>query len=147
MIVRNIGKIVLTGEENFEILSFNEDRSDWYYSLKIDNAINTNGATENCIATHYPYGIITNTSTNQGCNITWSNLRIRYGQEREVEDFKAWLKAEYEAGTPVTIYYQLEEPVYEAIALPKVNMLGGANTTLKVISNIVPSKTEIEYYF
>lgn len=49
---------------------------------------------------------IDNSVTIAGLN----NFRIMTSQYATVEDFKAWLKSKYDAGTPVMIYYKLQTP-------------------------------------
>lgn len=63
----------------------------------------------------------------------------------EIKEVIKSFKEQYDNQTPLKVYYQLENPAYESIALPKIpdNAL-----EIKVLSdyNISPSKIEIEYY-
>lgn len=42
--------------------------------------------------------------------IDLNDFRIMTSQYATVEDFKAWLKSKYDAGTPIMIYYKLQTP-------------------------------------
>lgn len=59
-------------------------------------------------------------------------------------DFKAFLKEQYEAGTPVKIYYVLAEPVTESVILPDVPTLNGGNV-LDVDTTVEPTLMTIDY--
>lgn len=54
-----------------------------------------------------------------------------------LDDFKAWLAAQYAAGTPVTVVYQLAEPVITKIEeiLPFSNFLPSADSGLIINAN------------
>ena len=38
-----------------------------------------------------------------------------------INDFKNWVVEQYNAGTPLTVYYELTEPTYESITLPQLS--------------------------
>ena len=61
------------------------------------------------------------------------------------EAFKAWLKDLHSNGTPMKVYYALEESVNEAIELPKVLQFKGQNT-YTVETTITPSGLQVKYY-
>lgn len=60
-------------------------------------------------------------------------------------DFKAWLKGLYNNGTPLKLYYALEEPVYEDIDLPSIYQLKGT-TTYTTDTSVEPSGIQVKYY-
>lgn len=63
---------------------------------------------------HYkPYSGSWASLPNFGCQIfgTENSLRIRDSNFESLDDFKAYLAAQYAAGTPVTIVYQLATPI------------------------------------
>jgi hypothetical protein len=62
-----------------------------------------------------------------------------------VDELKAWLAAQYAAGTPVTIVYPLATATEESVSLPALPTERGATTTVDVATEVVPSNVEIVY--
>lgn len=114
-IVNNMAKVVLNGTEAWQLND--SGTSSYSYRLTLGGQV----ASQNCLSTHYPYAAsINNSNTNQGIvvvNITASNwqIRIRYGTEDTLANFKSLLATEYANETPVEVIYQLATPTTTAI--------------------------------
>ena len=110
---RRIGKMVLDGTENWNILSgqCNETSSFFYLGFPMGGGI------VDC--THLICRTIVSgseTYTYDGIygNAVGSTLYIRLNHSHNIttaEGLKEWLAAQHAAGTPVTVYYELAEPV------------------------------------
>ena len=61
------------------------------------------------------------------------------------DDFNAWLKGLYDNGTPLKLYYALENPVYEDADLPKLLQFKG-ESTYTVETDVTPSGLQVKYY-
>ena len=103
---KNIGKVVLNGSEATGFVR-NTGTSNWYYVFinLTQNTPSDNGAY--IISSHYKGNAIYNSNTNTGiCATTTSKeLRIRYGTEDTIANFKNWL-----SNNNVTVYYVLSTP-------------------------------------
>lgn len=60
------------------------------------------------------------------------------------EAFKAWLKSEYDAGHPVTVWYQLATPTSETVTVPAIPTLKG-NNVIDINTEVQPSNISITY--
>lgn len=120
-LVRRTAVTVLDGSESWSIGGkYLEDGSDWYYNnaAKLPDAQDSAGTP--LICDHYPLGNISNNTTGNGIAIIWRNVRIRWGDEGTVEDWKAQL-----AASPVTVRYALAEPVVVTGQAEKVTDTSG----------------------
>lgn len=129
------GLVTLDGAEKWTVEGkFLDNKTDWYYvSSKIPNAVNAAPQKNNEICSHYPHADIANTNTVQGCAIVWGCIRVRWGDTipDDADVWKAYLAAQYAAGTPVQIAYKLAEPVpFTATGAQPIPALAGANTVL-----------------
>ena len=129
------GLVTLDGAEKWTVEGkFLDNKTDWYYvSSKIPNAVNAAPQKSNEICSHYPHADIANTNTVQGCAIVWGCIRVRWGDTipDDADAWKAYLAAQYAAGTPVQIAYKLAEPVpFTAAGAQPIPALAGANTVL-----------------
>lgn len=111
-----------------------DNKTDWYYvSSRIPNAVNAQPQKGNEICSHYPHADIANTNTVQGCAIVWGAVRIRWGNTipDDADAWKAFLAAQYAAGTPVQIVYKLATPTpFTATGAQPIPALSGVNTIL-----------------
>ncbi len=144
-IVRNIGQYVITGQEN--LAKYKGEYNNYYFQLynaKYDKDIL-------CLCNKY-VGQISASGRDYSSGNAWLQSLSTYKRfyisddnYTTLDSFKTYLKEQYDNQTPLKVYYQLENPAYESIALPKIpdNAL-----EIKVLSdyNISPSKIEIEYY-
>lgn len=129
------GLVTLDGAEKWTVEGkFLDNKTDWYYvSSKIPNAVNAAPQKNNEICSHYPHADVANTNTVQGCAIVWGCIRVRWGDTipDDADAWKAYLAAQYAAGTPVQIAYKLAEPVpFTATGAQPIPALSGTNTLL-----------------
>ena len=102
---RHISSVVLNGSENWKIA--NSGTNNYYYYLSIGLGIMISGS---FISTHYIKTSIDNSSTSEGMGTTTGQIRIRYGKEMTLDNFKTWLsthntQVDYELATSVTEEY------------------------------------------
>ena len=120
-LVRRTAVIVLDGNEAWAVgEKYLEDGTDWYYQTDqyVEDAPDAAGVP--LICGHYPMAAVSNNNTVQGVGIFWRKLRIRWGEEGTVEDWKAQL-----AASPVTVRYALVEPVVVTGQAEKVTDTSG----------------------
>lgn len=127
--------LTLDGTEKWMVSGkFLDNKTDWYYvSSKIPNAVNAVPQKGNEICSHYPHADVANSNTVQGCAIVWGAIRVRWGDTipDDADAWKAYLAAQYAAGTPVQIAYKLAEPVpFTVTGAQPISALSGANTVL-----------------
>lgn len=129
------GFVTLDGAERWTVSGkFLGNKTDWYYeSSRIPNAVNAGPQKDNEICSHYPHADVANNNAVHGAAIVWGCIRIRWGDTipDDADAWKAYLAAQYAAGTPVQITYKLAEPVsFTAIGAQPIPALAGANTVL-----------------
>lgn len=129
------GLVTLDGAEKWTVSGkLLDNKTDWYYvSSKIPNAVNAAQQKNNEICSHYPHADVANTNTVQGCAIVWGCIRVRWGDTipDDTDAWKAYLAAQYAAGTPVQIAYKLAKPVsFTATGAQPIPALSGTNTLL-----------------
>ncbi len=129
------GLVTLDGAEKWTVSGkLLDNKTDWYYvSSKIPNAVNAAPQKNNEICSHYPHADVANTNTVQGCAIVWGCIRVRWGDTipDDTDAWKAYLAAQYAAGTPVQIAYKLAKPVsFTATGAQPIPALSGTNTLL-----------------
>lgn len=123
--------ITLTGEENSHIFStlFYIDYPEGSSFVAEKPVDLTTGK-----SSHYPY----TTYSNGHIGITKDGYSVVYGAESKypisdegMQEWKAYLAAQYAAGTPVQICYKLAEPVpFTATGAQPISALASANTVL-----------------
>lgn len=128
--VHTWGKYVFTGDETISKSGITNNNSFWMNSNFLPNLLNaeilnytaTDNITPNILCTHLktlkPVLIVS--YDNEGIticandnNLTDITIRLGFGKSSEIntaDKCKAWLKQQYDAGTPVTVYYKLAEP-------------------------------------
>lgn len=127
---RTVKKIVLTGEEDY--LRYNAEYPRCF--LEISGGDFTNGAITVCCS-HYQArqngGLSTVVSYPSG-SIAWrtalNQLTIIDSSITSVDEFKAFLREQYAAGTPVCIWYTLSSDESEDMELPVLIPKYGLNT-------------------
>lgn len=120
-LVRRTAVIVLDGNEAWAVGGkYLEDGSDWYYQTEqyLEDAPDAAGVP--LICGHYPMAAVSNNNTLQGVGIFWRKLRVRWGTEGTVEEWKAQL-----AASPVMVRYALAEPVVVTGQAEKVTDTSG----------------------
>ena len=104
--VHTWGKKILDGPENWayeKLTSADGEKNNFY--LKIDDAM-SNGKV-------YSNAFVQRTTLADNYSMFMSsgkNLNLRYQEKSSSTDFKAYLKSQYDAETPVVVYYQLATP-------------------------------------
>lgn len=93
------------------------------------------------ISTHYPYNGVNRRGTWLYGGETYLQLRILWDYDT-VDDLKAYLAAQYAAGTPVTIVYQLAAPIVElgdpidVRTLPRSTIIGCTDPFSAVVKTV-----------
>lgn len=77
--------------------------------------------------------------SNKELNVVQSDSTIT-----KVSAFRSYLSKQYDAGTPVTVYYALADPTTEPISIPKIPTFDGT-TVISTDTEIQPSNMEITY--
>lgn len=94
------------------------------------------------ISTHFPH------PTSAGVpylKIAGDTLQFYYSDEfSDIDVFKAWLAAQYAAGTPVIMVYKLEEGYFEQTTTQRLQLSEGSNT-VSVVANVSPVELECTY--
>lgn len=142
---KNVRKIVLNGDENWDVGYYGEGS----YSLSVDNYRSV-GHTVNVVSTHF-LGISYEDRTLVTGNLIYTDyvgnsLYVRNSGFSTLEEFKAFLRNQYESGTPVIVYYALNTPEHMELGkcdLP--NLFNGTNR-ISVSSDLAPSNTTVAYY-
>lgn len=127
--------ITLDGTEDWTVFGkFLEDKSDWYYTTgRIQGTVNAVPAKGNDVCSHYPHADVSNNNTVKGCAIVWQCIRVRFGDTipDNADNWKAYLAAQYAAGTPVQVAVKLDPPTpFTATGAQPIPALAGANTVL-----------------
>lgn len=121
--VQRVGILALNGNENW-IGDHESNGSKRFYTYIQGIAIPIGNGTEaNICCTHYEKNTANNVASNfqYGCGVsTGGNLSIR-DNYTNTEDFKTYLQEQYNNGNPVTIYYELAEPLTTIINKTEVS--------------------------
>ena len=138
-VTRRIKKLVLTGEEDTIGYSTSGQNARAYFALTDVLASSTG------ISTHYKLGVIRNYPfvgefciNNSGAII----FGVDISTITSSADFKAFLASQYSAGTPITIWYVLANPVTETVTVPTLTPTKGSNT-LSIGTTLAPSEVSI----
>lgn len=99
------------------------------FAYNIPDAMNTHGSVHDALCSHFDYDPLAWSSDDKtGFAKHTLYIYMQYVElgAETVADFKAWLSAQYANGTPVTVYYELAEPVITDISdlLPSDNLIG-----------------------
>ena len=162
ILTRRIKKLILTGEENWSVEQY--ATQNYRYFLTLDSAdacsndkeiyINGDSNIKYLRCTHYKSGGAHFYNYDDTCSFPYSGgtkfgiCPAGYNAESNVDGFKTYLQEQYNAGTPVTVYYVLATPVEENISIDNISLLIGSNiiTTsgeLKANINLTYYKKEI----
>lgn len=120
---RRIGKYELNGTEyiNANSIIANETTTLFPFLGLLSGKESVPAAVTVGTTTHMPFEMVFN-QDKMGAYTTGGNLYLRLPNSLagSTEEAKSWLAAQYAAGTPVTVYYQLAEPAiteHEASAI------------------------------
>lgn len=134
---RNIKELVLTGDENWQYNNTLSTSNAFY--ILLSNYVRADG-----FCSHY--STVADIRANEGIyfGVNINILTNLSDGLSTVDDFKSYLKSQYEAGTPVKVYYVLSEPTIETITLPDVPTLNGGNV-LDVDTTVEPTLMSVVY--
>ena len=163
-LIKRVGKLELTGEENFNTIKPENPGQFYVFTNIFDNLLK---GTPNSICSHFDVvsnviraGINTNktiisTFSDNGSDlvrIMFSLTDVSYMKITDVASFKNWLKAEKAKGTPVTVYYEMKN--YQTIELGRTNLnqvyvtdthLELGNGIKETIKGVAPTATQTDY--
>lgn len=138
-IIRRIKKLVLTGDDNFNWRRSPTRNYSWYFGPSNINA------KQHFFYCSHGKTVYSEPSFVYGCVFVDSVLNFGiFDNYRQVSQVRSHLAAEYEKGTPVTIWYVLAEPEEESIEMPEISTIKGSNT-IDVGTTVKPSKIDIKY--
>lgn len=140
--------VVLTGEENFYKISDTsyQTKSGVFYYTALKDGV---GGLGTSICSHFKNN--TNQAIyyskydgqtgiycdNAATSTNYYYKYFRYGTaDTTVDDFKAFVKTQYDTGTPIQIVYELAEPIVKVIATPPVIARKGNNIFYSDAENI-----------
>ncbi len=145
--VRVIKELVLTGEENWRLVSTGH-----FVLSSITDYLRENDKLI-CYTTHY----LTAKNTSDVAAVadrqaffyfssgnTWTDFYIKDRSFSTLDDFRAYLATQYANGTPVKVYYVLAEPEVTEVEPVEIPTLNGT-TVIDVDTEVKPSNMWIEY--
>lgn len=150
---RQIKKLVL---DNTTVFGKGGSDDSAYFVINLGDSTGTL-----CVCSHFVYTHIASDNTDIGTSITASskNLRIRPENvaDTTAEQFNQWITEQYNAGTPVIVWYVLATPTTETITVPTglsgteegyLNQSGTPTKTNPIYptANTVGYWTDIPYY-
>lgn len=148
VVERTIGKLVFTGDENIKSghlnVSLFEFNMTGYLRERKITSLSSHYQTQANVTGYSSVGDMRCAFYANPTVLGSSLIYIRDSRFSTVADFKAYLKGQYEAGTPVTVYYALAEPTTENLALPKIPTFNGT-TIITTDTEVEPSDIEITY--
>ena len=137
-ITREVGIKVLDGTENIST-------SNACFTLPITDRV-TSKTTLLC--SHFPYSSKTSSQTEDETIISFSstNIGFRLDACADKTAFAAWLKAQYDAGTPVIVIYPLAAETTESATPQPITLAAGTDTIIvsAEVSNIPLEATYIK---
>ena len=138
-IIRRIKKLVLTGDDNFNWKRSSTRNYSWYFRLSDINA------KQHFFYCSHGRTTYTEPSFVYGCVFVDSVLNFGiFGDYSQISQVHSHLAAEYEKGTPVTIWYVLAESEEETIEMPEISTIKGSNI-IDVGTTVKPSQIGIKY--
>lgn len=150
---KKIRKLIFTGEEDFTYSQYYCDMYTIPDSADYHNGESMYDRLCGALCTHFKlmnYGSINPTSTYIngyfGLNDSGNSINFGYTKDGEnaatVEDLKEYFRGQYEAGTPVTVFYILRNEKTEFISGNDITLEEGTN----VITNSYNYNMDISYY-
>ena len=142
---KEIGKVVLKGASS-ESWSINgTGTSNWFYWLRyITTNIKTNDRSKTK-SNYYPYGNVITSTTDNGLWVSTDNLRIRWGTEDTISNFKTWLSTHnvevyYILATPTNTLIEDEELINQLNAIQLINGLNNVIVSSANLAGILQLK-------
>lgn len=139
-------KLVLTGKEN--ILKDTNESTNYLYYMPISTNKKINGYCSHLISRDgAPISVI-----GFNMNSPFPAIYFNFGADimnaqpsgNTMNGFKEYLTAQYAAGTPVTVWYQLAKPTTETFTAPQIPTLDGT-TVIDVNTKVKPTEMYIKY--
>lgn len=99
-------------------------------------------------STHFVYSSATSTGLANGemmCGAASPNIYVCKTDTVSLDDFKAWLAAQYNAGTPVIVVYPLATPTTEVVAGQTLQVQAGDNTLEITQASLTGLELEAQY--
>ena len=112
-IVRNIGKKVFDGTEDYSLV---ESTHSFHTPLPDAISVNLGGIQ---MSSHFE--LLKSGTLSNGQFRKSDHIYFKDDTHETINDFKNWVVEQYNAGTPLTVYYKLAEPTYESITLPQLS--------------------------
>ena len=135
---------ICTGSENWQTGS--ATTGDKYY--KWDAGFNTFATQYSVLCSHYPYNIISGSTTLIGIsgNSTLNGIRIRPNLTTypDVTSFKAYLAEQFAAGTPVVFFFKLATPATITPVVAPLSTLPQIDPTVPRLNVLTVSMGDIE---
>lgn len=148
-ITRNVGVYVLTGNEVWEKLNFAGKSvfraKDVIPADRYSNPENNIGLCSHFTVIPTSAGV---TSAMNNLELAWNTnslMCIRYDSMANLTDFLAFLRSQYDAGTPVTIVYPLATAQTESVAGQTLTVSAGNNTAEITQASIDDLELEVKY--
>lgn len=135
---RAIYKLVLTGQEDWTTYT---DVANTYRYILPSAGVTLLGICSHFTAVTALVRLADGTFLRGGINY----LYIRYDTPADVTAFKQYLTDQYNAGTPVCVWYVLATPTTTSISSPTIPMTTDANI-FNVNTTLTPSKADITYH-
>lgn len=140
------GKLVLTGGEE---ITTHKSFADGTVSIRIPSSKAKPNGIIYCthlqnvsfqeIYNHEKQGIsshLKNELNNLYCLISGFTTEVKY---------KEFFAAQYSAGTPVTVWYQLAEPTTETVTVPRIQTIRSSAATLSIDTQVQPENVTVKY--
>lgn len=137
------GKIVLTGEEKIAFAG-TAGTSYRYDFTNIKTISQIKYARKNSKITHFEQ---CNMPTIDVVGYDWHGVSFHLmimTTQSTINKFKDWLKSQYAAGTPITIWYQLAESTTETFTAPQIPTINGT-TVIDVDTAVKPTEMYTKY--
>ena len=148
VVERKMGKLVYTGNEIFRNTTYDINlfmlNMEGYLRKKEITSLNSHYQTQTNVNVYTEVADMRCAFYVNPNNLSSSLIYIRDSRFGTIADFKAYLKEQYDAGTPVTVYYVLAESTTETLTLPKLPTFNGT-AVISADTEIQPSNMEITY--
>lgn len=130
------GKIVLNGTENWTVFTTHVTDTMLFIYLSVNNSVNYNAKNE-AICTHFPFSYINSINDNgeeafslaYSTNYLYLSLLKSRLTSPDLAGAKAYISAQYAAGTPITVYYAYNSQAVEIEEIAPIPTFGDNNTT------------------
>lgn len=146
-VTRRVGVKMLTGEENIGVVS----AATYYGRVPVDDPRMPTAARNQAVSTHFVW--VEGTHPERTLGSVWCGW---YGGEQFLyftptdqtlntgEKIKAWVAAQYAAGTPVIIWYPLATPTTESVTPQELSTVKGV-TVIHAATPVAPVSVTITY--